>query len=175
VTDEQVIAHAIKALKAGSLHSHLVRGRPKIVPGLYDQFVKFSKSDIQHFRKLEQQQKVAKPDETPRGCYGDNNCNYPKPVHNIGPDGDGASENWNKSYRAPPHQIDHVTFDQRSPQSNQRGGASNRGRGRGGGPYTPRPIYYMYHYNKTDHHTKDWPIYIDTKWKMNQDTTQHSP
>jgi hypothetical protein len=33
----------------------------------------------------------------------------------------------------------------------------------------------MYHGNKTDHRTKDCPIYIDTKRKMNQDTTQPSP
>jgi hypothetical protein len=33
----------------------------------------------------------------------------------------------------------------------------------------------MYHGNETDHHTKDCPIYIDTKWRMNQDTTQPSP
>jgi hypothetical protein len=62
VSDEQVIAQAIKALRVGPLHSHLVRERPKTVPELYDQFAKFSKSEIQYFRKLEQQQKVAKPD-----------------------------------------------------------------------------------------------------------------
>jgi hypothetical protein len=52
VSDEQVIVHAIKALRAGPLHSHLVRERPKIVLELYEQFVKFSKSKVQHFRKL---------------------------------------------------------------------------------------------------------------------------
>jgi hypothetical protein len=36
VSDEQVIAQAIKALRAGPLHSHLVRERPKTVPELYD-------------------------------------------------------------------------------------------------------------------------------------------
>jgi hypothetical protein len=43
VSDEQVIAQVIKALRAGPLHSHLVREQPKTVPELYDQFVKFSK------------------------------------------------------------------------------------------------------------------------------------
>jgi hypothetical protein len=33
----------------------------------------------------------------------------------------------------------------------------------------------MYHDNETDYRTKDFPIYIDTKRKMNQDTTQPSP
>jgi hypothetical protein len=55
VSDEQVIAQAVKALRAGPLHNHLVRERPKIVSELYDKFAKFSKSKIQHFRKLEQQ------------------------------------------------------------------------------------------------------------------------
>jgi hypothetical protein len=54
VSDGQVIAQAIKALRAGPLHSHLVREWPKIVPELYEQFTKFGKSEIQHFRKLEQ-------------------------------------------------------------------------------------------------------------------------
>jgi hypothetical protein len=53
VSDDQVIAQASKALRAGPLLSHLVREWPKIVPELYEQFAKFSKSEIQHFRKLE--------------------------------------------------------------------------------------------------------------------------
>jgi hypothetical protein len=36
VSDNQVIAQAIKALRAGPLHSHLVRGQPKTVPKLYE-------------------------------------------------------------------------------------------------------------------------------------------
>jgi hypothetical protein len=66
VLDDQVIAQAIKALRAGPLHSPLVRERSKTVPELYEQFAKFSKSEIQHFRKLEQSTKFSKPDEAPR-------------------------------------------------------------------------------------------------------------
>jgi hypothetical protein len=58
------------------------------------------------------------------------------------------------------------------PEYNQWGGALNRGQGRGRGPYTPRPLYCMYHDNETNHRT---PIYIDTKWKMDQESTQPSP
>jgi hypothetical protein len=54
VSDDQVIVQAMKALCAGPLYSHLVQERPKTVPELYEQFAKFSKSEIQHFRKLEQ-------------------------------------------------------------------------------------------------------------------------
>jgi hypothetical protein len=119
VSDKQVIAHAIKALRVGPLHSHLVREWPKIVLKLYDKFAKFSKSEIQHFHKLEQQQKVAKPDEAPRPRYDDNHHSYPKLVHNIGPNSDGASENWNKGYREPSHHLDSGTLNQRPTQSNQ--------------------------------------------------------
>jgi hypothetical protein len=129
VLDEQVIEQAIISLRAGPLHSHLVRERPKIVPELYNQFAKFSKSVIQHYRKLEQQQKAAKPDEAPRVRYGDNQSNYPKSVHSIGSEGGGSSESWNKNSRGPSQQIDSGTFNQRSPQSNQRGGALNHGCG----------------------------------------------
>jgi hypothetical protein len=54
VSDHQVIAQAIIALRAGLLHSHLLRERPKIVPELHEQFAKFSKFEIQHFHRLEQ-------------------------------------------------------------------------------------------------------------------------
>jgi hypothetical protein len=131
VSDEEVIMKAIKALRVGPLHSHLVRERPKTVSKLYDQFTKFSKSKVQHFRKLEQQRKVAKPDEAPRASYDDNQCNYPKPVCSISSNGCGPLENWNKNFGGPPQQTDSRTFNQRSTQYNQRGRASNCGRGRG--------------------------------------------
>jgi hypothetical protein len=54
VSDEQVIAQAIKALRARPLHNHLVRERPKTALELCEQFTKFSKSKVQHFFKLEQ-------------------------------------------------------------------------------------------------------------------------
>jgi hypothetical protein len=84
------------------------------------------KYKIQHFRKLEQQWRVVKTGETSRAHYGDNHCNYPKPVHNIGSNKDRASENWNKSYRAhrlwnprpktppPPKQPARWSFEHRS-------------------------------------------------------------
>jgi hypothetical protein len=93
VLDEQVITQAIKALRAGPLHSPLVRKWPKTVPELYDQFAKFSKSEVQHIRKLEQQRKVAKPDEARRIRYDNNQHNYPKLVHNNDSEGDRPLEN----------------------------------------------------------------------------------
>jgi hypothetical protein len=66
VSDDKVIAQAIKALRVGPLHSHLVREQPKTVLELYEQFAKFNKPEIQHFRKLEEQRKFSKPDEAPK-------------------------------------------------------------------------------------------------------------
>jgi hypothetical protein len=46
VFDDQVIAQAIKPLQVGPMHGHLVREWPKIVLELYEQFLKFSKSEV---------------------------------------------------------------------------------------------------------------------------------
>jgi UDP-2,3-diacylglucosamine pyrophosphatase LpxH len=72
VSDDQVIAQAIKALCAGPLHSHIVREWPKTMPELYEQFTKFSKYEVQHFHKLEQQRKISKPEEASRPRYNEN-------------------------------------------------------------------------------------------------------
>jgi hypothetical protein len=101
VSDDQVIAQAIKALCARPLHNHLVRERPKTMPQLYEQFAKFSKSEIQHFRKLEQQRKVSKADKAPRPHHNESQCSYPRPMHNIDFDGCGPPENWEKNYGTP--------------------------------------------------------------------------
>jgi UDP-2,3-diacylglucosamine pyrophosphatase LpxH len=56
VSDEQAITQAIKALCAGQLHSHLVRECPKTLEGLYEEFRKFSRSEVSHYRKWDQQE-----------------------------------------------------------------------------------------------------------------------
>jgi hypothetical protein len=63
------------------------------MPELYEQFMKFSKSEILQFCKLEEQRKVSKPDEAPQPWYNENQRSYPKPVHNIDYDGCGPPEN----------------------------------------------------------------------------------
>jgi hypothetical protein len=165
---------AIKALRPGPLHSHLVRDRSKIVPELYKQFVKFNKSEVQHFRKLEQLRKTPKQDKAPRPRYNDNQHNYPKPVHRINSDGCGPAENKEKNFEPPPQEMNHATFDHRSAHYNQRGDALSRGRGcsRGRGPYTFKPAYCMFHGSETNHRTKDCPIFLESKRKMEQDSKQ---
>jgi hypothetical protein len=98
VYDDHVITQAIKVLRAGPLHSYLVRERPKTVSKVYEQFAKFSKSEIQHFHKLEQQRKISRPDEAPRSQQNEIQRSYPKPVHSIDSDGHGPPENWENNY-----------------------------------------------------------------------------
>jgi hypothetical protein len=52
VSNEQAITQAIKALRTGQLHSHLVRERSRTLEELYDEFRKFSRVDVLHFHKL---------------------------------------------------------------------------------------------------------------------------
>jgi hypothetical protein len=66
VSDEQGITQAIKALRAGQLHSHLVREHQKTLEELYEEFQKFSRSEVSHFRKLHQQRKTTNENEGSR-------------------------------------------------------------------------------------------------------------
>jgi deoxyribodipyrimidine photolyase len=65
---------------------------------VYEQFVKFSKSEIQYFRKLEQQRKVSKPEKAPKPRYNENQRSCPKPVHSIESDAYGPPKNWDKNF-----------------------------------------------------------------------------
>jgi hypothetical protein len=174
VFDDQVIAQAIKALRVGPLHNHLVREQPNIVPELYEQFAKFNKSKILHFHKLEQQRKVSKPDKATRPHYNDNQHNYPRPMHNINSDGCGPLKNWEKNFGPSSQERNPRIFDRRSPPYTQRSRAPNRGHAHSRGPYTVKPLYCLYHESETNHHTIDCPIFLKTKQKMEQEPTQPS-
>jgi hypothetical protein len=139
------------------MHSYLVREQPKIVPELYEQFTKINKSEIQHFRNLEQQRKVSKPDKAPRPRYNENQRSYPKPVHNIDSDGCGPPKNWERNFGTPLQERHKRTFDQRSAQGSQRGGAPNRHQSNDRGPYTLKPLYFLYHGSTINHRTKIAP------------------
>jgi hypothetical protein len=107
VSGDQVIAQAIKALRVGPLHSHLVRERPKTVLELYENFAKFSKLEVLHFRKLEQKRKVPKHDEASGPTHCSENRpqnNYTKHVNNIDSYGCGPPEIWEKNFGPPPQE-----------------------------------------------------------------------
>jgi hypothetical protein len=129
VLDEQVIAQAIKALRAEPLHSHLVREQPKTVLELYDQFAKFSKSEVQHFssssskEKFQNQMKLRKVPTTTisaitRGPYT-TSVSMAAYLQRIG--AKILGDHHSKEILGP---------SIRDTQYNQRGVGSNRGRGR---------------------------------------------
>jgi hypothetical protein len=156
VSDDQVIAQAMKALRAGPLHSHLVRERPKTVPELYEQFEKCSKSDVQHFYKLEhkgmlQNQTYLKDliivitNETTQILYIAS-------ILMVAFIGKKPKDFRSKTPTPPPNTTKEVELQ----------------------TVVVKPPYCKYHGSETNHHTKDCSIYLDTKKKMEQDLAQPS-
>jgi hypothetical protein len=127
VSDEQ----AIKAQRASQLHSHLVRERLRTLEKLYDNFRKFSKSEVLHFHKLGQQRKTVNENQGSRPTkYNksrENTSNFDtthKQVHSIDSDGCGPQENWEKNFRPPRLESESRTYTPRR-DCHPRGGYSN--------------------------------------------------
>jgi hypothetical protein len=120
VSDEQDITQAIKELRAGQLHSHLVRERPKTLEGLYEEFQKFSRLEVSHYRKLDQQRKVtnenagSSPFKYSKGKEGAASFDIArKQVHNIDSDGCEPQENWEKNFNPPQQENESKPNDSR--------------------------------------------------------------
>jgi hypothetical protein len=125
---------AIKVLHACQLHNHLLREFPKTLEELYDNFQKFSRSEVLHFHKLDQQRKVPKESESSRPTkYSKSRENVMsfhtshKQVHNIDSDGCGPPENWEKNFGPPQSKNRSRAFDSRREYHNLRGSYTNRG------------------------------------------------
>jgi hypothetical protein len=136
---------------------------------LYGQFAKFSKSEIQHFCKLEQQRKVSKPDETPRPDTMTINEATPSMYTTLTLMAVGHQ-------KARKRTLDHLRRKETqefstkdTPQYSQRGGAPNRGCGHGRDPYTVKPLYCLYHGNETANAQKIAPFSLkpSRKWSKN--------
>jgi hypothetical protein len=63
-------------------------------------------------------------------------------------------------------------YDSRKDHQQNRGGYSNRGRGRG--QNQEKPLYCMFHERDTAHRTRDFPIFLKSKKKMTQKQNQPS-
>jgi hypothetical protein len=101
---------------------------------LYDNFHKFSKSEVLHFCKLEQQRKVLKENEASRPTKYNRGKestisfnNTTKQVHNIDSDGYGPPKNWEKNFKPLQLENRHRAFNTKKDFHHHRGGYAGRG------------------------------------------------
>jgi hypothetical protein len=149
-----------------------VREHPRTLKKLYDNFQKFSRSELLHFHKLSQQRKTVNENEGSRPAkYSksrENTSNFDttnKQVHSIDSDGCGPPKKWEKKFRPLWLESKSRTYTPRR-DYHPRGGNSNRGGGRG--QDQDRPLYCMFHERDADHQTRDCPIFLESKKKITQ-------
>jgi hypothetical protein len=89
------------------------QGAPKMLEELYEEFRKFSRAEVFHFRKLDQQRKAANENESSRPFkYSKGKEGAPtfdatyKQVHSIDSDGCRPPENWEKKFSHPRQESD---------------------------------------------------------------------
>jgi hypothetical protein len=164
VSDE-VITEAIKALRVSQLHNNLVRECQRTLEELYDNFRKFSRSEVLHFHKLGQQRKIINENESSRPAKYSRSRESAlsldtlhKQVHNIDLDGCGPLENWEKNFRPSRLESENRVYDSRRDHHHPRGGYSSQ----------DRRLYCMFHERGTNHQTMDCPIFLQSRKKMTQ-------
>jgi hypothetical protein len=152
---------------------------PENVGRVVEEFSKFSRAEVLHFRKPGQQRKAANENESSRpfrysrGKEGTPNFDAPhKQVHSIDSDGRRPLENRDKNFRPPRQKSESREYDPNRDHQQTRGGYSSRGRGRG--QNQERPLYYMFHEKDANLRTRDCPIFLESKKKMTQKHNQPS-
>jgi hypothetical protein len=110
-----------------------VREHLRTLEELYDNFRKFSRSKVLHFRKLGQQRKTINENEGSRPAkYSksrESASNFEtthKQVHSIDSDGCGPLKNWKKFFRPLHLESESRTYNPRRDYHHPRGGYSNR-------------------------------------------------
>jgi hypothetical protein len=101
---------------------------------LYDNFRKFSRLEVIHFRKLDQKRKVPKENKASRPTKYNKSRevtmsfkNAHEQIHIIYPDGCGPPENWEKNFGPPQLNNRNMTFNTRKDYHHLRGGYTSRG------------------------------------------------
>jgi hypothetical protein len=131
---------------------------------------------VLHFRKLGQQRKTINESEGSRPVkYSkskESTSNFDtthKQVHSIDSDGCGPPENWEKIFRPLRLESKSRMYHHRR-DYHPRGGYSHRGQGRGRDQ--DKPLYCVFHKRDTDHRTRDYPIFLESRMKMTQKQNQ---